>query len=373
MIKNKIKIYEPDIEKYKKSAIDAINSGWISNHGEYVAKTEELLKKIFNIPYLILMSNGTCAVHCLFLSIKFKYPKINKIYVSNNSYVAAWNPILSEYDISSIIPMKMDINTCNIIEDENYIKSLEKDSCVLIVHNVGNIVNVPRLKKIRPDLIFIEDNCEGLFGKYENEFAGMSSSTFCSACSFYGNKIITSGEGGAFFTHDKEVYKYIKSIYSQGMSSTRYLHNLQAYNYRMTNIQAAFIYDQLIDYVNIIENKKKIFNNYDKLFKDTIKNNKVKLIKINKNTEKAPWIYAIRLIDNKLSVDEIMYLFEENLIEIRPFFYPINFHEHLNTIKMNDPVSIQLNKDYILLPSSPKITLEEQKYIVNFINKNFDK
>ena len=213
------------------------------------------------------MCNGTCAVHCMFLAIKYKYPQITKIYVSNNSYIAAWNPIIYEYKISQIIPMKMDLNTCNIIEEENYIKSLDKNSCVLIVHNIGNIVNVPRLKRIRPDLIFVEDNCEGLFGIYENEFAGMSSSTFCSSCSFYANKIITSGEGGAFFTHNKEIYEYIKLIYSQGMSTTRYLHNLLAYNYRMTNIQAALIYDQLIDYLKIIENKKKIFNNYDRLFK----------------------------------------------------------------------------------------------------------
>jgi perosamine synthetase len=65
--------------------------------------------------------------------------------------------------------------------------------------------------------------------------------------SFYGNKIITTGEGGAFLTNEQNVYEYIKKVYSQGMSNIRYLHNVHAYNYRMTNIQAAFLYDQLND------------------------------------------------------------------------------------------------------------------------------
>ena len=147
--------------------------------------------------------------------------------------------------------------------DEKYIKSLEENSAILIVHNLGNIINVPRLKRIRPDLIFVEDNCEGMFGKYEDIFSGMSESSLCSSCSFYGNKIITTGEGGAFFTQDEKVYNYIKSVYSQGMSETKYLHNLQAYNYRMTNIQAGFLYEQLNDIDNILLNKNKIFKKYD--------------------------------------------------------------------------------------------------------------
>ena len=110
-----IKIYEPNIKEYTKSAVESIKSGMLSYHGKYITLTEKLLNKIFNIPYTILMCNGTCAVHCMFLAIKYKYPQITKIYVSNNSYIAAWNPIIYEYKISQIIPMKMDLNTCNII------------------------------------------------------------------------------------------------------------------------------------------------------------------------------------------------------------------------------------------------------------------
>lgn len=362
-----LNIYNPNIEKYKTSALSAIKEGWISNHGKFVELATNKLKEIIKSNYCILISNGTCATHCLFLALKFKYPNINKIYVPNNCYVAAWNSVLMVYSIEQIEVMNMDINTWNVNIDEEYINTLEKNTAVLIVHNLGNIINVPRLKRIRPDLIFIEDNCEGMFGKYEDVFSGMSESSLCSSCSFYGNKIITTGEGGAFFTQDESVYKYIKSVYSQGMSEIKYLHNVHAYNYRMTNIQSGFLYDQLNDIENILENKYKIFDNYNNLLENLIKLGKVELIKREENTKNSPWIYALRIVNNTKSVEETSIFFKENNIDIRPFFYQINAHKHLKSIKNNDKVSYVLNKEVIMIPSSPRITYEEQKQVVDVI------
>ena len=364
-----INIYNPDINKYKLSAINAINSGWISNHGEFINKSTDKLKEILNIEYCILMANGTCATHCLFLSIKYKYPEIKKIYVPNNAYVAAWNSILMVYNIEIIEVMKMDINTWNINTDERYINSLDKNSAVLIVHNLGNIVNVPRLKKLRPDLIFVEDNCEGLFGKYDDIYSGTSDSTLCSSISFYGNKIITTGEGGAFLTKHKDIYEHIKKVYSQGMSDTRYLHDIHAYNYRMTNIEAAFLYDQLNDIDSILSNKKQIFNNYELLLQPLINSGKILILKQEENTKSANWIYSVRIIGNNKSIEDTTEFFKINNVDIRPFFYPIHKHSHLINIKNDDKISELLNKEIIMIPSSPSITIEEQSYIVRIIEK----
>lgn len=364
-----INIYNPDINNYKKSALNAIEEGWISNHGKYIELANNKLKEITKSKYSILMANGTCTTHCLFLSLKFKYPNINKIYVPNNCYVAAWNTALMEYNINQLEVMKMNIDTWNISTDEEYIHSLDKNCAILIVHNLGNIINIPKLKKIRPDLIFVEDNCEGMFGKYDNIYSGMSDSSLASSCSFYGNKIITTGEGGAFFTQDEEVYNYIKSVYSQGMSETRYLHKLHAYNYRMTNIQAAFLYEQLNDIENILENKYKIFENYDHILQELVELDKVQLMKLEEHTKNAPWIYALRIINNAKTIEETNIFFKDNNIDIRPFFYPINIHKHLQNIQNQDNISYLLNKDIIMIPSSPSITYEEQKKVVDTIYK----
>jgi perosamine synthetase len=362
-----ITIYNPNISKYKDSALNAIQSGWISNHGEFIEKATELLKTTLNVKHTILMSNGTCATHCLFLALKYKYPQIQKIYVPNNCYVAAWNCLLMEYDKTIIEVMKMDIDTWNINTDFEYIKMLDQNAAVLIVHNLGNIINVPRLKRIRPDIIFIEDNCEGFTGKYENIYSGTSELCLCSSISFYGNKIITTGEGGAFITNDDDIYSYILKAYSQGMSSIKYLHDTHAYNYRMTNIEAAFLFDQLNDFNNIVINKQKIFDNYTNLLLSLIETNKITLFKNEDDTESACWIFSIRLINNNKTIQEIIEYFQRFNIDIRPFFYPINKHVHLKDIDFDDIVPNILNKDIIMIPSSPSITFEEQKYVVNII------
>lgn len=362
-----INIYEPNIQNYKKSAIKAIESGWISNHGEFIEISTQKLKKLLNIKHAILMANGTCSTHCLFIALKFKYPHISKIYVPNNCYVAAWNSLLTEYSENIISVLKMDICTWNICVDEDYIKNLDTNSAILVVHNLGNIINVPRLKRIRPDIIFIEDNCEGFTGKYENIYSGTSTDSLCSSISFYGNKIITTGEGGAFLTNDDDVYNYILKVYSQGMSAIRYLHDTHAYNYRMTNIEAAFLNDQLDDFEIIINNKRNIFNNYKNLLKPLIETNKIAIFNEEPNTTCANWIFGLRLINNKKTIEETNNFFKSNNVDIRPFFYTINKHQHLKNILFDDDIANILNNEIIMIPSSPLITLDTQNYICKII------
>ncbi|MDB4507340.1 DegT/DnrJ/EryC1/StrS family aminotransferase, partial [bacterium] len=220
-----IPIYVPFLQKYKKSAINAIEENWISNYGVNISNAEEKLCNILGVKYCILMNNGTAATHALFVALKHFHPSIKKIYVPNNVFIACWNCALMEYSHNEIEVLQTNNETLNMETTEEYIQSLEKDSAILVVHNLGNVVNVPRLKRLRPDIIFLEDNCEGLFGKYENKYSGSYKDTFCSCASFYANKTLTTGEGGAFFTNNKEIYEFMRSTYSHGMTTTRYIHD----------------------------------------------------------------------------------------------------------------------------------------------------
>ncbi len=368
----KICIYEPYLKNYKKSALDAIESEWISNHGKYIKLATDKLSEYLNIPYVILMANGTCATHCLFISLKYKYPNINKIYLPNNVYVAVYNCCFMEYSKENIEIMNINENTWNMEESDEYILSLEPESAIVIVHNLGNIINVDRIKELRPDIILLEDNCEGLFGKYNGKYTGTSNSILCSSISFYGNKTITTGEGGAFLTQDEDLYNYIKKVYSQGMSDRRYVHDTHAYNYRMTNIQAAFLYDQLNDIDTVLNLKRNVFKNYEELLGDLIESGKVSLQKVNNECERANWMFALKLNNNNKTIDELNNYFEENKIEIRPFFYPVTSHLHLSDLKINDnnkETSLILNKNIIMIPSYPTLELDKQIYIINIIKE----
>jgi len=357
-----IPIYIPYLDKYKNSALIAISTNWISNYGVFVKNAEEKLKKILNVKYCILMNNGTAATHCLLLALKHQYPNIKKIYIPNNVFIAPWNCVLMEYQKENIEVMKTNPLTLNMDTSEEYIKGLEKNSAVLIVHNLGNIVNVPRLKRIRPDIIFMEDNCEGNFGKYEDIYSGTSASSLCSAVSFYANKTLTTGEGGAFFTNDDKVYEYIKSIYSHGMTNVRYIHNKLAYNYRMTNVQAAFLYDQLNDLDHILTLKENLFKNYDKLLEKALKEGKIIKLESEENTLSATWMYCI--IIHGIDFKNFELYMNEKLIQVRPFFYDIRKHDHLKDIKVDYS---EITNSGIMLPSYPGLKGEQQEYIINFL------
>jgi perosamine synthetase len=365
-----IPIYKPYLSKYKTSPVDAINSEWISNHGKYIELATAKFKEILNAKHVILMANGTVATHCLFLSLRFKYPHISKIYVPNNVYVAVYNSALMEYKLENLEILKINENTWNMSEDDDYLLSLDQNSAIVIVHNIGNIIDVDKIKRLCPNIVLIEDNCEGLFGKYNGKYTGTSDNILCSSVSFYGNKTITTGEGGAFITNDDDVYNHIRHVFSQGMTTKRFIHDCHAYNYRMSNVQAAFLYEQLNDLFHILELKEKIFQNYTKLLENEIKNNIISIQSVHSNCERANWMFTIHLKNNNKDIDDIYNYFIEKQIETRPFFYPYYSHEHLKQIRNNthdNLVSENLNKNTIMLPSYPELTFKEQEYIANTV------
>lgn len=362
-----IPIYKPYLSKYKTTAIAAIESEWISNHGIYVDLAADKLKSILGVKHCILMNNGTSTTHCLIKAIKFKHPEVSKVYIPNNVFIAPVNCTLMEYDISQVEVMRIDPETLNICVDEEYIRGLDRNAAVVIVHNLGNIVNVPRLKAIRPDLVFVEDNCEGLFGKYNTQYSGSSSASLCSAISFYGNKTITTGEGGAFLTNDDEVYRYMKTYYSHGMSEVRYIHNVLGTNYRMTNIQASFLYDQLNDISHILSLKTVLIDRYYSLLKELVAKGRVKYLKTEEGTTSSRWMF--HLIIPGVNYESLEKYMLEKHIQVRPLFYDLSRHAHLTSLKRHDSTELELTKYGVMLPSYPELTVDEQIYIVKCLEE----
>lgn len=359
-----IPIYKPYItENTLKFAHESLDSGWISSHGKYKEIVEEILKKHFDCKYALLVFNGTCATHLVAKALKYKYPNINRIIAPSNSYVAAINSFLYDSYDWKIELLDSNLETWNA-EYQNV--QGDENTAFLIVPNLGNMINVENLKKKNPKSIFVEDNCEGFFGLYNNKRAG--SASLCISLSFFGNKDLTSGEGGAFLTSDEEVYKYIKKIHAQGQSDKRYIHDEFGYNYRMTNIQAAILYGQLLDSEKIRNRKKEIFSLYKS---ELSKSDRIKFQKTEENTQHSNWMLGVRIIKQDNSYEKALSFFNEYGIEIRPMFYPASFHKYLNNFQQiifgNEENSKILNESCLLFPCYPEITDEEIKYICSKI------
>lgn len=359
-----IPIYKPYLPKDSvKYAYHAIETEWISSIGEYKNLASNKLCKILNAKKCLLVSNGTTACHLLIKALKYKHPNVNKIIVPNNVYIAAYNSILFDGQTHfEIICIDANIDTWNA--DYSLLKELpDENTAFYVVHNMGNPVNVPALKRKFPNSIFIEDNCEGLFGEYEQLCTGTES--LCSSLSFFGNKNITTGEGGAVLTNDVVVYDYIHKIHGQGQTNTRFVHDVLGYNYRMTNIHAALLLGQLEYYDQIKEEKTRIFNTYKKHLSNIPR---VYFQQEENNCVHSKWMFGIRIKDNE-GYDKTRSFFESKGIETRPIFYSINNHAHLNHIVCDCSVANLLNKECVILPSYPELREVDIEYISDCVRE----
>lgn len=367
-----VPMYVPRIAPYVRLAHEALDSGWVSNQGAYVDDAARELcaalvdgdrehvegaRELGEEPLrCVLMANGTAATHCLFLALRFAHPDIRKVYVPNNVYVAVWNCALCEYEADQLEVLPVCAETWNF--DMSVLPQLEAGAALVLVHNVGSVIDVDEVRRARPDLVLVEDNCEGLFGRYPGRGSrtGSHPAVLASSCSFYANKTITTGEGGAFFTRDRAVYEYVRRAYSQGMTARRYVHDMHAYNYRMTNVQAALLLAQLRDLPNLLRAKRGVWDTYERCLGPLVRAGKVGLAP----RGCAQWMFAIRVPGLAAQAhDHVVAHFRGFGCDVRPFFYPVGAHKHLEGLRLlqpGDPVSGELSRTVIMLPSYPDLT-----------------
>lgn len=355
-INMKIPIYKPYLPKKSlKYVKDAINSGWLSSHGDYLDKVEEKLKEITGSNYVLLTNNGTSATHLLACALKFKYPLIDDIIVPSNVYIAALN-MFQVNPIFKLHPIDADLDTWNM--DISKIPNLntpyfQKFSAILSIPNIGNPTNI---EKTYTDVPIVEDNCEGFLSKDTGK-------GFAYSVSFFGNKTLTSGEGGAFFTDDIEIAHQMNRVRCQGATHEKFIFSGLGYNYRMTNVEAAILYGQLEVKDEILQRKQENFEFYRKNLEHPD-------IFFQRGQNQANWMFGIRVNRSKKEVDELKETLEDCNIEIRPMFPPINMHSHYSQFGDIFPVSKQLYEQVIILPSYPELTKNEILYISKVIKNN---
>ena len=354
-----IPVYKPFIpESSVKYARDAVESTWISSNGKYIDLTTKKLAEIGGYKYVFLTNNGTSATHLVARSLKRFNPEVKRVLVPSACYVAAYNSLIYDDNGWDIHCTDLDPETWNM-----KIEGIRLGDAVYAVHNLGNIINVPELKRTY-NCPIIEDNCEGFFGTYEEKSSGTKS--LCSSLSFFGNKNITSGEGGAFVTNNKKVYDFALKLHGQGQTKQRYIHDELGYNYRMTNIQAAILLGQLENIEHIYNNKARVFETYRKL----LQWQPVDGIELQKNeayTSHSMWMFGVKFKTLK-SYEPARKYFSDLGIDTRPMFYSYKKHNHLN-FSGEDKIATLLNSQVVVFPSYPELTNFEIEYICDKIKQ----
>lgn len=295
---------------------DAFLSTWISSQGEYIEKFEKKFSKYCDCKYGIACSNGTSAIHLALIALDIGPG--DEVIVPDLTFAATINTVLH----ANAIPVIVDIEEQSwCIDPKKIEKAITKNTKVIIaIHIYGQPCDMDSIMKIakKHNLKVIEDCAEAHGAMYDNKKVGSIGDIGC--FSFYGNKVITTGEGGMCTTNNSAVNNKIRIYRDHGMNKTkRYWHDVVGYNYRMTNLQAAIGLAQVERIEKIHANRKK----YEDLYKQTLsKENFIFQKKLKKRT-KITWLASV-LIDERFARDKFIEKLKNKGIDARPFFYPLS-------------------------------------------------
>lgn len=355
-----IPVSEPAlIGNEKKYVLDCIESNWISSTGKYVNEFEKQFADFCRVKHAISCCNGTAALHIALLA--FGVGPGDEVIVPNLTFVATANAVL----YCGAKPVFIDVNEKTWTLDVNLIKGLitKKTKAIIPVHLFGHPADLDPILELARDHGFfvLEDAAESHGAEYNNQVVGGIGDigTF----SFYGNKIMTTGEGGMVVTNNDAFAASMRLYKGQGMSpENRYWFPQLGYNYRMTNIQAAIGFAQLENIDVHLKKRKEIAGWYNTYL------NSIPDIILQPQMTWATNVYWMNNIilgkSHKIDRDRFMLLLKERNIDSRPFFYPMHTLPYFqqNTEK-KFPISEFVGSRGTTLPTYTNLTEDSVKYI----------
>lgn len=296
---------------------DCLDSTWISSNGAYIGRFEEGFAEFCQVPHALSCSNGTVALHLALLALDIGPG--DEVIVPTLTYVATANSVL--YCGAKPVFVDCEADTWNMGPAAIAAKITPRTKAIVVVHLFGHPVDMDPIMALaeRHGVAVIEDAAEAHGAEYKGRRVGGIGhlATF----SFYGNKIITTGEGGMVVTKDPALARRVRQLKGQGQDfERRYWFPIVGYNYRMTNIQAAIGLAQLerIDWHlgRRLENAAWYRTHLDGHPQLAVQ-------------AERPWARSVSWMncvvlgpDVPLSRDEVMVRLLEEEIETRPFFYP---------------------------------------------------
>ena len=368
----------------KKYVDDALEQGWVSTGGAYITKLEKQMAAFLHTDNVCACQSGTSALHLALVEAGVCPGDV--VLVPPLTFIAAVNPVKYQFatpvfidcdDSFCMDPVKLQKFCETECTHENgvLIYKGKQVKAVVVVHVFGNMADMERIMAIaeRYGLKVIEDATEALGtyyteGKYEGKYAGTIGDF--GAYSFNGNKIITTGGGGAATSNRSDVVDHMRYLSTQAKDDVHYyIHNEVGYNYRMTNLQAALGVAQMEELPEFVRRKNVNFERYKELLEGFELG---KLIGFREGTFSNKWFYSLEINRNKVkaTMREIITALEQRGVQTRAIWGLIN-----EQIPYQGEDAYELEKapyyaERILnFPSSTQITDDEIVYVVEQIKE----
>ena len=370
----RISVLKPSLKGNELNYVtDCIESNWISSQGKYVTKFEKAFEDAHPGTCALAVSNGSVALHLGLIALGLK-PE-DEIIVPNLTFAASANAVINAG--AKPVFCEIDLETWCIQPDEIRRLVGPKTKAIMPVHLYGQPCDMDSLKEICAefDLLMIEDTAEALGSEWKGRMVGTfgDASTF----SFFGNKTISTGEGGMILFSDPQVAEKARILRDHGMSKNkRYWHDVVGYNYRLTNIQAAIGVAQMEKFEDILSKKLRIAAFYESALKGIpgIANLPAKV----KETLHSNWLFGV-ILDEKINVENVISELLSRGIETRPFFHTLNsmppYLDYRTSISLDNSETI--SQRGLSLPSSVDLSEEELQTIsqnlIHIIRDNIEK
>ena len=337
----------------RKYVLDAFDSGWVSSIGRYIETFEKAFAAYHGVKHAVATHNGTIALHLALAAAGIE--EGDEVIVPDLTFIATANSVR----YCHAIPILTDVSPgdWNISPDAIRQSLSSRTKAIIPVHLYGNPAAMGEIMKIakQHNLLVIEDCAEALGAEYNGKKTGTFGHISC--FSFFGNKIITTGEGGMCITNDDALAERMLLLRDHGMNrAKKYWYDDLGFNYRMTNIQAALGVAQLEQVDNLIAARDAIYRTYCQALSH---HPGIMLQEVNKQRN-VNWMFTLRLTGMTFDGrNEVIALLKEAGIDSRPIFYPISmmsFYQDLKFTRGELHNSLKIAQEGISLPTYVGLT-----------------
>lgn len=329
------------------AALRSLSQG-VGAKGENIELLEKEFQDRLGCKHAILVSNCTTALMTSILALKELQPNIKKIAVPSFTFIASANS--AKFALDDVELVDCDLDDWNIrVED------VPKDVDVVMLVDVGGVpCDYDKFKKL--GLLLVADSAESLGSTYKGQQIGTQVDLHC--FSFQRSKIITSGEGGLITTNDNELAEICRSIVNHGYSvnkkSYEYIHNRFGVNFRMCDIEAAILREQLKKLDLYVERRNQVAQRYTEKLSSKFK------VQIVPDYCKSNYFFYGIMVDPKIRNQMAEYLIS-NGIAVKCW---TAVHQQSLWKKQGLSNATQISDSIILLPIHNKIKDDEVDYII---------
>ena len=354
-----IPVYQPWITEKERQYVDeAMASTWISSKGAFLDRFERGFSGYLGADHGIAAANGTVALHLAFAALGIGPG--DEVIVPSLTYVASVNAI--SYTGATPVFVDSDAERWNLDPELLERAITPRTRAIEVVHLYGYPADMDPILDIaqRHGLAVVEDAAEAHGAEYRGRKVGSIGTV--GVFSFFGNKIVTTGEGGMVVTNDEALAERARHLRGQGVSSTRtYWHDVIGFNYRMTNVAAAIGCAQLERIDETLDAKRRVASSYQRLLADI----DGVTVQVDPSWSRPVYWMNCILVEPQRR-DPLMAFLADDGIETRPFFFPAHTLP-MYTTEQPFPEAERISSSGINLPSYPTLKDDEVERICRVI------